>query len=586
MNLPEIHRRLTAHPAFRHVPAGVVSLWLADTALRPVPAGECWDDHGAHHDDVRVWLPQDDGLHAQFAGLEALLGQRAAVAPRHAAQDGWLLLLPAAPLRQALRHEAALGEDLARWLADPEPQAAAPDAQPPRNPYDWLAAVALPAVLWAGLPQLGLSEAASSYLSAVSVGLWVWLRQLAPAFVGALLILAVLVLSGTVAGAVAFAGFADRSIFLLIGIFALGHVTQASGLAQRLTRMLLQRIPASATGYHGGLLGLGFLLTLILPSSAARIQLVSALTAQLGERFGAARSPFAHLAVAALSGATALSTVFLTSNPANFLVLGLLPEQWRLHFGWAAWAQASLGFLLPFLLGYGILFWRMTRHAGSGAVPAVAHAPAARWSGDEVVAASAIGLFAVGVAGINLHHIAIPLAALAVYLWLTSYGLLTGQAAQSRINWPMVLYLTAMIGLVRGFNDLGLEQDLSRALSWLPALAGWSPPVFLILLMAVTVLLRLFLPTLVCVSVLCAMLIPLTSASSVNPWLLAFVALTAAEGWFFPYQSSDYQLFRAGIGDVLDREHGQFIRLNAIVQAIKLLALVAAIPYWQWLGIL
>lgn len=591
----DIHHRLMAHPAFQCLPDSFLRLWLSGASVYPVSAGERWQaltlppPQASLAAWIRVWVASDASLPLQVAGLSAL--SDAGVAPpatfsQHDDQHGWLLLLPLAPLRQAMHADPAIARHLTSLHPAPDPGIAAGETGDWHNPVDWLLAVALPVALWVGLPRVGLSVAAASYLASVSVGLWVWLRQLAQPFVGALLILTSLVLTSSVPTEIAFAGFADRTVFLLIGVLALGYVTQVSGLAQRLTLMLLQRIPQTVAGYHAGLLALGFGLSLILPSSAARINLISAITAPLGQRFRAAHSPFAHLALAAFSGVTAISTVFLTSSPMNFLVLALLPEQWQQHFGWAAWAQASFGFLLPFLLGYGVLFWFLTRRAGSNAIPLAAQIAPGRWQRDELVAASAIGLFAAGVAGINLHHIAIPLAALAVYLWLVSYGLLGENTAEPQVNWPMVLYLTAMIGLVRAFNALGLEQDLSHALNWLPALASWNPPLFLIVLMAITVLLRLFLPTLVCVSVLCVMLIPLTAASPVNPWLIAFVAATTADGWFLPYQSSDYQLFRAGVGPILDREQGAFIKQNAMVQGIKLCALIAAIPYWQWLGIL
>ena len=583
---PDIHQRLIAHPAFHGFPASLMRLWLQSATARPVIAGECWAGDLALVDSVQVLLPDDASLAVQIAGLEALTGQAPSSANRQAGENGWLVHLPTTILCEAMRHDGTISDRLADWMATPNAPDDSARATPERQPYAWLGAIALPAALWIGLPHLGLSEAATSYLASVSIGFWVWLRNLAPPFVGALLILTALVLSGTVSGPVAFGGFSDAGVLLLISILALGYVTQASGLAQRLMQLLLRHMQNTARGFHGGLLGLGFVLTLILPSSVARIQLISSITAQLGERVAAAGRPSAHLALAAFSGVTAISTVFLTSNPVNFLVLGLLPEQWRMHFGWATWLQASLGYLLPFLLLYGVLFWYMTHRAGSISLPKGPAATVRQWRGDEFVAAAAIALFVVGAAGANVVHVSVPIAGLAVYLWLSSYGFLKEDKSQPQINWPMVLYLTAMIGLVRGFNALGLEHELGHALQWLPALAQWNSSVFVVVLVAITVLLRLVLPALVCVSVLCVMLIPLMGQSSVNPWLIAFVVSTTAEGGFLPYQSSDYQLFRACMGNALDKDEVQFIRFNALVQVIKLLALVVAIPYWIWLGIL
>ncbi|CAN5477699.1 hypothetical protein BH11PSE11_BH11PSE11_21420 [soil metagenome] len=470
------------------------------------------------------------------------------------------------------------------------PDMSRPDHAPVHRPLDWLGVLALPVAAHIGLPHLGLSPAATAYVAALSVGLWIWLRELAPPFVGALLILATLVLSGAVPVSVGFAGLAEIGICRLVGSLSLGHLIDSSGLAQRVTQAMLRRLPATARGYHAGLFFLGSLLTLLLPSSVVRIQIVSSIIARLAGSNqhkgpdGGAQS--IHLAVAALTGVSALSTVFLTSNAVNFMMLGMMPEAWREHFGWLAWFKAAAGFLLPFLLAYLVFFWVVTRRASfSVAAPTVGARPVP-WRPDEKVAATAIAIFAVGAASVSVHHIAIPLVALAAYLWLHSNRMLDESAATPPVNWPMVLYLTAMIGLVRSFDALHLGGELSQALTWLPVMANQNPAGFLMVLIATTAVMRLFLPAMACNSVLCIMLIPLTSASSVNPWLITFIVSTTSEGWFFPYQSNDYQLFRISVGNALENGEGRFLKLNAIVQALKLAALMLAIPYWDAMGLL
>lgn len=587
MDLTTLHQRLLAHPVFPGFPASVLHAWLACAVPRRLAAGDCWRDDAMSADWVRVLIPDDQALPVAQHGLERMLGCPIVARDEHAGAAGWLLQLPTATLQEAMRHDPAIGARLAATLVASAAPGSVRESGPVHQRLDWLGVLALPAAAQIGLPYLGVSDAATAYVGALSVGLWIWLRQLAPPFVGALLILATLVLSGAVPVGVAFGGFADNGIFLLVGILSLGYLLGASGLARRITQALLQRLPPTAPGYHGGLFLLGALLTLILPSSAVRIQLVSTIIARLGEpREQAGRTPSTHLAAAALTGVTALSTVFLTSNAVNFLLLGMLPEPWRLHFGWLAWFEAAAGFLLPFLLAYGMFFWFVTRRAAFSLGPAAASVTTGAWRPDEKVGAAAITLFAIGAATGSLHHIAVPLVALAVYLWLQACGVLSESTATTPVNWPMVLYLTAMIGLVRSFDALRLESELSQALTWLPLLADRSPAMFLVVLIMTTAVLRLFLPAMACISVLCIMLIPLTGKSSVNPWLITFVVSTTSEGWFFPYQSSDYQLFRTSVGSALDGRERQFLRHNAIIQALKLAALALAIPYWDAMGLL
>lgn len=592
IDLTKIQQRLLSHPAFPGFPASVLGAWLASAVPHRVAAGERWHDDVMSVDWVRVLIPDDRQLPVAQAGLERMLGCGVALQDEsgrgeYASGKGWLLQLPTAILQEAMRHDDAVKARLLRAFATPPDTTSMRTSRPVRQPLDWLGVLALPAAAHIGLPLLGLSVAATAYVGALSVGLWIWLRELAPPFVGALLVLATLVLGGAVPVGVAFGGFAESGIFLLVGILSLGYLIGSSGLAQRITQTLLQRLPPTARGYHAGLFFLGTLLTLILPSAAVRIQIVSSIIARPGDQRGqGASSQSTHLAVAALTGVSALSTVFLTSNAVNFLMLGMLPEPWRQHFGWLAWFKAAAGFLLPFLLAYGVFFWLVTRRAAFSLASSAASVTTSPWRPDEKVAATAIALFAIGAASASFHHIAIPLVAVAVYLWLHSNRMLDENAATPPVNWPMVLYLTAMIGLVRSFDALRLESELSQALTWLPVLASRSPAGFLMVLIVTTAVLRLFLPAMACISVLCIMLIPLTSASSVNPWLITFIVSTTSEGWFFPYQSSDYQLFRASVGSALDSGERQFLEFNAIIQALKLAALALAIPYWDVMGLL
>lgn len=588
-----IAHRLLADPLFGALPASLLGAWLAGAGKRRVEAGQCWDA-GLASGHIAVFIPDAPALALAQRGMGELLGRPALPDQEQSGAAGWLLELPCAALREAMAHDAAIGVGLAAGLDAPLSAANQPAFEGVRVPearkraFGWLGVLVLPTTAFAGLPLLGLSADASAFAAAVLAGLWIWLRQLAPPFVGALLILAILVLSTAVPVSVAFGGFADSGIFLLLGILSLGYLIGSSGLAERLTRALLKRLPPTARGYHLGLFSLGALLTLILPSGAVRIQIVSAIIARLGpsqkpgQKEGA---PTTHLAVAALTGVSALSTVFLTSNAVNFMVLGMLPPEWRQHFGWVAWFEAAAGFMLPFLAGYLLFFWLVTRRAAYTSVHS-GNVGAPAWRPDERAAASAIGLFALGAATASLHHVAVPLMALAVYLWLFGLGMLSDKAATPQVNWPMVLYLSAMIGLVRSFDTLQLETELSGALTWLPALAARDPALFLLVLIGTTALLRLMLPAMACISVLCIMLIPLTSGSPVNPWLIVFIVTTVSEGWFFPHQSSDYQLFRTGVGEALDGQEAQFLKLNAIVQLLRLLALALAIPYWDAMGLL
>jgi hypothetical protein len=62
--------------------------------------------------------------------------------------------------------------------------------------------------------------------------------------------------------------------------------------------------------------------------------------------------------------------------------------------------------------------------------------------------------------------------------------------------------------------------------------------------------------------------------------------LILGEMWFFPYQCSYYVQFReiAASHGVYDEK--SFLRYNALMNGVTLLALYASLPWWKWLGLL
>ena len=108
---------------------------------------------------------------------------------------------------------------------------------------------------------------------------------------------------------------------------------------------------------------------------------------------------------------------------------------------------------------------------------------------------------------------------------------------------------------------------------------------FLLLLGAVVVLLRMVLPAVVCITTLCAVLLPLADAHGMHPLVVGFVVLTASEVWFFPHQSTDYLLFRESLG-MPENQGAGMLKRNARIQVCRMAALAVSIPYWHHLGYL
>lgn len=469
----------------------------------------------------------------------------------------------------------------------------APDAAPPPAPASaptpalrptlgWLAAIGLPALILAAMA--GRSDPLAQWLcfsAALGAGLCVWVLGLAPPVVGALLALLLMMAGNHLPVEQALAGFAGGSFFLLLGMFGCSTAIQHSGLMQRLLAALLRPLPHTARVLQACLALVGALMTLFIPSTSGRLQLMAPMVRALA-RPGAAGYP--ALAFAALSGCTLLSTAFLLGNPANFIVLGILPEHWQPHVNWMAWFKCAAVYtgVLACALTVSIV---LGPAASEAAGPPWTQTPLPRLSAPESITALALLCLALGAALGNVHHIDMAWLALFVLLLLMATDVLPIDRLHAGVHWPILIYLVCTVGIARGFTYMGIQPWLLTHAGLLEQLMREQQAAFVLLLVVAVLLLRLVLPAMVCITTLCAVLMPLADTHGLNPLMLGFVIVTASEIWFLPHQSSDYLLFRESL-DMQESEARAIVRSNARIQVCRIAALAASIPYWQHMGFL
>lgn len=94
-------------------------------------------------------------------------------------------------------------------------------------------------------------------------------------FVPALVAVVAALLVGLAPPEVALAGFSSPSLLLLLGVFALSAVISSSGLSYRVMMWLLVRLPDSPFWNQAILLLSGYALSPMVPSSNARLSLLT-----------------------------------------------------------------------------------------------------------------------------------------------------------------------------------------------------------------------------------------------------------------------------------------------------------------------
>jgi hypothetical protein len=80
-------------------------------------------------------------------------------------------------------------------------------------------------------------------------------------------------------------------------------------------------------------------------------------------------------------------------------------------------------------------------------------------------------------------------------------------------------------------------------------------------------------------------LLPLSIDVGMSPWIIAMIILIASEVWFFPYQV-DWHMLAYSTTDGKGFSYPLMCRINPVYAVAYIVALVLAIPYWRYLGLM
>ena len=117
------------------------------------------------------------------------------------------------------------------------------------------------------------------------------------------------------------------------------------------------------------------------------------------------------------------------------------------------------------------------------------------------------------------------------------------------------------------------------------ALVG-NPYLFVIGAALITVALRFIIVSeMAYLNIVMVFLVPLSVSAGVNPWITGFALYSVITPWFALYQSATYLAAFYSVDGPMAR-HADLAKYCALYTAICMAALIASVPYWQWLGLL
>ena len=603
---------LLAEPAFRSCSRQDLARLLSHARLRTVGAGEILQAHGAPAKEIFLVVDgafevEVDGgksiLDGGFLGEEAAIGFSAYLASARATGPATVAAIPREAIREIARERAVRDSLLASYGArfagaakssgNAAPQIAAQKPVPMRVVIGWLFAILVPAgILWWFTGTTELPNIQSVYMLAIiGVAVVMWVFRLMPDFIPALFTVLCVLLLGLAPPSTALGGFASNTFFMALSIFGLSAVITVSGLSYRVLLWLLRIGPAHKGWYNASLFIIGALLPPMVPTTNGRVAILGPFFTDLLKSMDAesARLEAPRLSASLLGGVSLMSTIFLSSKSVNFLIFGLLPLQDQERFQWLYWVYAAsvCGVVLVVLYGLGLwLFFRnpsrpsISRDLVEDQIRILGPMRAAEWS-----ATFGLGVLLLSFMTARLHHIEIPWVALAILFSLLMFNFLDQRDFRERIDWTFLVFLGALVGLVKTMQFVGLDAWLAHHLQWLSELMAHDFDRFVLLLAAAIFLVRLALPINATVVIFATLLVPTATANGVNPWLVGFVILLLSENFIWSYQASYYLQFCSIAGPAARAEDRRVVLLNALGFLMKLAAIYASFPFWRQIGI-
>lgn len=454
----------------------------------------------------------------------------------------------------------------------------------------WSVATLLSLIVLLAGAHFDMDRGATIFLAIFSATITMWVFSLVDNYVPGLFAVLAILIAGLVPTPVVLAGFASNGFLMALSILGLSTVIVSSGLGYRAMLLLLSHLPNTLFWQNFGLALAGLFLTPLIPSTKGRVSLVMPFYADMVQnlRLTRQREAATQLAVSAFSGISLFSAMFLTSKTVNFAVFALLPGQLQDRFQGFKWliasAVAALVLLAAYALSAALLFSseekpQVCRERVASQLELLGGMKHREWA-----ALLGIAVFILGMLTASLHRISPPWLGLGILYGLLLFGSLSKKELKEKIDWPFLLYLSGLTGMVSAYNYLGLNHLLAAALPGLGAYMRDSFGLFVLMLFGVIFVIRLAVPIGATIVILGTLLIPLAEIYGVNPWVVGFVILMLGEAWFLPCQCSYYLHFQA-----LNRSHYQeksFLMHNALMNFARLVAIYASIPYWKAMGLL
>jgi len=447
------------------------------------------------------------------------------------------------------------------------------------------------AYLWFWQPNIGLELQSTKLLGLLCMTLIYWVFWVFPDYGVALMFALGLILANLAKADTVLGGFASTTWFMTLGVLGLGAAITGSGLFYRLSLQLVRFFPLN---YYWQIIALGIMgivVMALIPQQSARTAIISQMLINLSESLGYKNPSKAStgLFVASFLGLGQLGFLFLTGSTTSLIAWGLLPNDVRAQFTWGYWFLAALPPTLVVtvivLIG-AILIYRPESHAQisykmvQNQLDVLGPLSRNEWITLGVLCFT-VGGWLTG----SYHKIDGAWIALISLCVLINTGVLGWGMMKKGIDWELLIYMGATLSIPALLTQAKIDAWLVNMIS--PVILPFvdRPAVMFIIIVLITYSVKLLFTSFLTVVTLTVALLPLAADMNISPWIVAMIVLIGSEVWFFKFQV-DWHTLAYSTTEGKGFSYPLMARIHLFYAVAYIVALLAAIPYWRYLGLM
>lgn len=390
-----------------------------------------------------------------------------------------------------------------------------------------------------------------------------------------------------------FVQFSGSQVWTLIAIYALCTGLANSGFLRRVALILLNLFPKSYKGQATGFTIISAIISPLIPSTTAKVGIMSPLACEIGEHAGLKKHSKAIIGLWGISLVTGfyLSCAFLTGSAQCSIMAGLAgegaaPVTWGSWFA-LTWPYFIIGLLVMYLF---CILYCAPKKGEYQDIPNDFYQKKINELGPmslkEKQGAIILGISLIFWLTESYHGLSSLCIMIIADIAMLCCGLLTKQEFSSKGNWAMVCFVASLMGFSTYMSSTGVSAAISKILGPFLSPVVSNPWLLIPTVCIVTVLLRyVVVSQLATVAINLAIFGTLGAQFGVNPFIIVFVTHQIGGNWNTSYNNPVAQGFRAIVGD--DNITYKDSKIVSYVYCLAcLIAFTLSVPIWKGIGML